>query len=38
VDRRSYAGDWTLARMNELGGEIAAKPADWCETWEDTHG
>ncbi|WP_372784296.1 DUF4160 domain-containing protein [Phenylobacterium sp.] len=38
VELWDYVGDWTLARLNELGGEIAARLVDCCESWEDIHG
>jgi hypothetical protein len=38
VELWDYAGDWTLARLNELGGEIAARLEDCCVKWNEIHG
>jgi hypothetical protein len=38
VELWDFAGDWTLARLNELGREIADRLDACCEIWSEIHG
>ncbi len=38
VELWDFGGDWTLAHLNELGGEIAANLEDCCRVWSEIHG
>jgi hypothetical protein len=31
-------GDWTLARLNEVGAQIAGELAACCRVWRQIHG
>ena len=38
VELWDFAGDWTLARPNDLGREIAGRIDTCCEIWSEIHG
>lgn len=38
VELWDYAGQWTLAHLNELGVEIAAELGACCRIWSEIHG
>jgi len=38
VELWDYAGDWTLAHINELGVEIAPRLDACCGLWSEIHG
>lgn len=38
VELWDHDGDWTLAHLNELGGEVASHLTDCCGVWSEIHG
>lgn len=38
VEVWDHDGDWTLAHLNELGAEIAARLDTGCRIWSEIHG
>lgn len=38
VELWDHIGGWTLAHLNELGGEIAAELEECCKIWSEIHG
>jgi len=38
VELWDYDGGWTMAELNQLGGEIASRLDECCRTWSEIHG